>query len=115
MKDGEIRPLPSNEFYQSPFDGRWVEMDEREVFRLIDRQRREMEEGKPMKLHVVYVKEVDGGYGEYVRLCGVYADRRAAEKRCGELKQVGGGDLIPEIVTVRENEPMDKFLGGYME
>lgn len=113
-----IRPLPSNEFYQSPFDGRWVEMDEREVFRLIDEQRRGenvREERKTMELHVVYVKEVDGGYGEYVRLCGVYADRRAAEKRCGELKQAGGGDLIPEIVTVRENEPMDKFLGGYME
>lgn len=39
MKDGEIRPLPQNEFYQSPFDGRWVDLDEEEVFRLIDMQR----------------------------------------------------------------------------
>lgn len=31
--DGRIMPLPSNEFYQSPFDGRWVDMDEAEVFR----------------------------------------------------------------------------------
>lgn len=38
MKDGEIRPLPQNEFYQSPFDGRWVDLDEEEVFRLIDMQ-----------------------------------------------------------------------------
>lgn len=30
---GRITPLPSNEFYQSPFDGRWVDMDEAEVFR----------------------------------------------------------------------------------
>lgn len=37
--DGEIRPLPQNEFYQSPFDGRWVDLDEEEVFRLIDMQR----------------------------------------------------------------------------
>lgn len=36
---GRITPLPSNEFYQSPFDGRWVDMDEAEVFRLIDMQR----------------------------------------------------------------------------
>ena len=28
-----------NEFYQSPFDGRWVDVDEAEVFRLIDMQR----------------------------------------------------------------------------
>ena len=40
MKDGEIRPLPQNEFYQSLFDGRWVDLDEEEVFRLIDMQRR---------------------------------------------------------------------------
>ena len=39
MKDGEIRSLPQNEFYQSPFDGRWVDLDEEEVFRLIDMQR----------------------------------------------------------------------------
>ena len=32
LKDGEIRPLPQNEFYQSPFDGRWVDLDEEEVF-----------------------------------------------------------------------------------
>lgn len=38
LKDGEIRPLPQNEFYQSPFDGRWVDLDEEEVFRLIDMQ-----------------------------------------------------------------------------
>ena len=36
---GRITPLPSNEFYQSPFDGRWVDVDEAEVFRLIDMQR----------------------------------------------------------------------------
>lgn len=48
MKDGEIRPLPQNEFYQSPFDGRWVDLDEEEVFRLIDMQRRgENVRGKP--------------------------------------------------------------------
>ena len=48
LKDGEIRPLPQNEFYQSPFDGRWVDLDEEEVFRLIDMQRRgENVRGKP--------------------------------------------------------------------
>lgn len=48
MKDGEIRPLLQNEFYQSPFDGRWVDLDEEEVFRLIDMQRRgENVRGKP--------------------------------------------------------------------
>ena len=48
LKDGEIRPLPQNEFYQSPFDGRWVYLDEEEVFRLIDMQRRgENMRGKP--------------------------------------------------------------------
>lgn len=48
MKDGEIRPLPQNEFYQSPFDGRWVDLDEEEVFRLIDMQQRgENVRGKP--------------------------------------------------------------------
>lgn len=26
--DGRITPLPSNEFYQSPFDGRWVDVAE---------------------------------------------------------------------------------------
>ncbi len=26
-RDGEIRLLPPNEFYQSPFDGRWVGFD----------------------------------------------------------------------------------------
>ena len=36
---GRITPLPSNEFYQSPFDGRWVDVDEAEFFRLIDMQR----------------------------------------------------------------------------
>ena len=36
---GRIMPLPSNEFYQSPFDGRWVDVDEAEVFRLVDMQR----------------------------------------------------------------------------
>ena len=36
---GRITPLPSNEFYQSPFDGRWVDVDEAEVFRLADMQR----------------------------------------------------------------------------
>lgn len=29
---GRITPLPLNESYQSPFDGRWVDMDEAEVF-----------------------------------------------------------------------------------
>lgn len=48
MKDGEIRSLPQNEFYQSPFDGCWVDLDEEEVFRLIDMQRRgENMRGKP--------------------------------------------------------------------
>lgn len=36
---GRTTPLPSNEFYQSPFDGRWVDVNEAEVFRLIDMQR----------------------------------------------------------------------------
>ena len=55
LKDGEIRPLPQNEFYQSPFDGRWVDLDEEEVFRLIDMQRRgENMRGKPKPKNVLY-------------------------------------------------------------
>ena len=54
MKDGEIRPLPQNEFYQSPFDGRWVDLDEDEVFRLIDMQQRgENVRGKPKSKRVM--------------------------------------------------------------
>lgn len=55
MKDGEIRPLPQNEFYQSLFDGCWVDLDEEEVFRLIDMQRRgENVRGKPKSKNVSY-------------------------------------------------------------
>lgn len=37
-RDGEIRLLPPNEFYQSPFDGRWVELDPKEIEHLIELQ-----------------------------------------------------------------------------
>lgn len=37
-RNGEIRLLPLDEFYQSPFDGRWVELDPKEIERLIDLQ-----------------------------------------------------------------------------
>lgn len=58
LKDGEIRPLPQNEFYQSPFDGRWVDLDEEEVFRLIDTQRRgENMRGKP-KSKTCYTRSI---------------------------------------------------------
>lgn len=39
-KGRKIVPLPPNEFYQSPFDGRWLDLDESEVFHLIDLQRK---------------------------------------------------------------------------
>lgn len=39
-KRSKIVPLPSNEFYQSPFDGRWLDLDEAEIFHLIDLQRK---------------------------------------------------------------------------
>lgn len=37
-RDGEIRPLPPDEFYQSLFDGRWVELDPKEIEHLIELQ-----------------------------------------------------------------------------
>lgn len=37
-RDREIRLLPPNEFYQSPFDGRWVELDPKEIEHLIELQ-----------------------------------------------------------------------------
>lgn len=33
---GRYAPLPPNEFYQSPFDGRWVELDPKEIEHLIE-------------------------------------------------------------------------------
>lgn len=59
MKDGEIRPLPQNEFYQSPFDGHWVDLDEEEVFRLIDMQQRgENVRGKPKSKKTCHTRSI---------------------------------------------------------
>lgn len=58
LKDGEIRPLPQNEFYQSPFDGRWVDLDEEEVFRLIDMQRQSGTRCGKTKTKTCYTRSV---------------------------------------------------------
>lgn len=77
---GRITPLPSNEFYQSPFDGRWVDVDEAEVFRLIDMQRERIfgthgkampVDGKCGKLKMHETKLIEFNPTKIVCACGM--------------------------------------------
>lgn len=77
---GRITPLPSNEFYQSPFDGRWVDVDETEVFRLIDMQRERIfgthgkavpVDGKCGKLKMHETKLIEFNPTKIVCACGM--------------------------------------------
>lgn len=77
---GRITPLPSNESYQSPFDGRWVDTDEAEVFRLIDMQRERISgthekampvDGKCGKLKMHETKLIEFNPTKIVCACGM--------------------------------------------
>lgn len=77
-----------------------------------------------MKLYAI-IGTISPGCGELIHLYGIYADRKAAEKRQakveaagrraneGELEEVGPGYV--KIIEVDEGKSVDVYLGGYVE
>ena len=97
---GRITPLPSNEFYQSPFDGRWVDVDEAEVFRLIDMQRERISgthgkavpvDGKCGKLKMHETKLIEFNPTKIVCACGMGCSGRP-------FGRLGHGIRIPRLL-----------------
>lgn len=85
-----------------------------------------------MKVYMVIEKDDggSGGWGEYIRLCGIYTDEREAYKRIEELNATideegyliekdkefrDGTRYTYKIIPAEANKDIDKFLGGYSE
>lgn len=77
-----------------------------------------------MKLYAI-IGTISPGCGELIHLYGIYADRKAAERRRAEVeaaaRRANEGeieDVAPRLVKVVEADgdaAVDIFLGGYVE
>lgn len=77
-----------------------------------------------MKLYAV-IGTIMPDYGEFIHLYGLHTDRKAAERRCAEVKAAAQRaneeeleDVAPRLVKVVEADKdaaIDIFLGGYVE